>query len=224
MDASYVMGLDLGQTGDPTGFAVLEWPATDDPKPEAEYHLRHLHRFTPGTSYQAIIESVAERTVAPPLKGSPIVVDVTAVGRQIVDRLYKSLTRVVPIVIGAGHTPQWVEWIGQMVPKKELVTGLQLALQSRRLKVAPDLPDTDLLTRELSNFRLQRVSINETDAAEWRVNRNDDLVFAVALACWHADQYPPRKPLPPRPPPEPRDPLERLFGRDRHKAHRLFGR
>jgi hypothetical protein len=221
---SYVMGLDLGQPGEPTGFAVLEWPATDDPKPEMEYHLRHLERFQPGTQYQTIIESVAERTDKPPLTGSPIVVDVTAVGRQIVDRLYKSLKRVQPIVIGAGHTPQWVERIGQMVPKKELVTGLQLALQSRRLKVAPDLPDTELLAKELSNFRLQRVSISEADAAEWRVNRNDDLVFAVALACWHADQYPPRKPLPLRPPPEPRDWRSRLFGGRSVATNRLFGR
>ena len=55
MDASYVMGLDLGPPGEPTGFAVLEWPATDDPTPESEYHLRHLERFQPGTSYQAIV-------------------------------------------------------------------------------------------------------------------------------------------------------------------------
>ncbi len=224
MDASYVMGLDLGQPGEPTGFAVLEWPATDDPKPEMEYHLRHLERFQPGTQYQAIIESVAERTDEPPLKGSPIILDVTAVGRQIVDRMYKSLKRVLPIVIGAGHVPQWVERIGEMVPKKELVTGLQLALQSRRLKVAPDLPDADLLASELSNFRLQKVSINEADAAEWRVNRNDDLVFALALACWHADQHVPHKPMPPSPPPEPRNPMDILFGRSRHKAYRLFGR
>ena len=97
-------------------------------------------------------------------------------------------------------TTQWVEWVGQSVPKKELVTALQLALQARRLKVAPDLPDAEVLSAELSAFRLRKVSINETDAAEWRVGRNDDLVFAVALACWFADQYPPQPPAPPRPP------------------------
>ena len=70
------------------------------------------------------------------------------------------------------------------MPKKELVTALQLALQTRRLKVATDLEDADLLVSELAAFRLRRVSINEAEAAEWRVNRNDDLVFAVALACW----------------------------------------
>jgi len=132
MPASYVMGLDLGPPGEPTGFAVLEWPATDDPKPEMAYHLRHLERFPPGASYPAIVETVAERTTAPPLKGSPVVVDITAVGRGVVDRLYQTNARILPIVMRAGQTVQWVDWVGQMVPKKELVTALQLALQTRR--------------------------------------------------------------------------------------------
>ena len=42
MDASYVMGLDLGPPGEPTGFAVLEWPATDDPTPEIRVPLAPL--------------------------------------------------------------------------------------------------------------------------------------------------------------------------------------
>ena len=225
VDASYVMGLDLGQPGEPTGFAVLEWPATDDPNPEMAYHLRHLQRFPPGASFQTILDAVADRAGQPPLKGAPVVVDVTAVGHQIVSRLHKTIQRAYPVVIGAGHTAQWVEHIGRMVPKKELVTALQLALQARRLKVAPDLPDADLLTSELAAFRLRKVTLAETEAPEWRVGSNDDLVFAVALACWWADQYPPRKPLPPEPPVERRKPSERLFGpRLPWIGNHLFGR
>jgi hypothetical protein len=222
MDASYVMGLDLGPPGEPTAFAVLEWPATDEPKPENAYHLRHLERFLPNTSYPTIMEAVAMRTDTPPLCAAPLVVDVTAVGRQVIDRLYKLKPRIFPILMTAGQTTHWVEWVGQSVPKKELVSALQLALQTRRLKVAPQLPDASLLETELSAFRLRRVSISEVNAPEWRVGRYDDLVFAVALACWHADRHPPQKPLSVRPRLERRNAVERLFGRRTPPNEPLF--
>jgi hypothetical protein len=224
MDASYVMALDLGPPGDATGFAVLEWPATDDPTPESEYRLRHVERFPPGTSYPAIVDAVSERLSSPPLNGFPLVVDATAVGRQVIDRLEQCIQRVVPIVIGACHTVQWVDWVGQAVPKKELVTALQLALQARRLKVAPGIAHSDLLVGELAAFRLRKVAVSEADLAEWRVGRNDDLVFAVALACWHADLHPPRRPSPPQPPIEPKDFRTRLFARRAKVRNRLFPR
>jgi hypothetical protein len=222
MDASYVMGLDLGPPGEPTGFAALEWPATNNPTPQSEYHLRHLERFPPGTPYPTIMDAVADRTSQPTLKSAPLVVDVTAVGRAVVNRVYAIHPRIIPVAIGAGLTTTWVEFVGQSVPKKELVTALQMALQTRRLKIAPGLPDAEVLSAELSAFRLRKVSINEADAAEWRVGRYDDLVFAVALACWFADQYPPLPPEPPRPPVEARRRSD-LMNRDRSKTRaRLF--
>jgi hypothetical protein len=221
--ASYVMGLDLGQAGEPTGFAVLEWPATDVPTPDRPYHLRHLERFAPGVPYETIFATVAERASQPPLKGSPLVVDVTAVGTPVVDLLHKTLKRVIPIVMGAGHSFRWIDWMGQSVPKNEFVSRLQLAFQSRRLKIATNLADADVLQAELSAFRLRKVPLADTLDTEWRVGRNDDLVFAVALVCWHADQYPPRKPLPPSPPRQPRNPIERLMSRRPNARRRLFG-
>jgi hypothetical protein len=186
----YFLGLDLGPPGDSTGFAILERPATETPPPEPEYRVRYLERFPPGTSYPAIIEAVVGRAARAPLEGSNIVVDCTAVGKAVIDRLRAANLSLTPVVISAGLTVQQTEHGGFLVPKKDLVTGLQLALQARRLKVAPGLPDADQLGIELSAFRLRRVALGETESTEWRVGRYDDLVFAVALACWHADRYP----------------------------------
>jgi hypothetical protein len=79
---------------------------------------------------------------------------------------------------------------GDHVPKKELVTCLQLLLQQHRLAVASGLPDAEVLLRELQNFRVKiTLAANETFGA-WREGDHDDLVLAVAQACWHASRHP----------------------------------
>jgi hypothetical protein len=197
MRTRYVMGLDFGGAGEPTGFAVMEEPAveesqTGEPLTEPEYHFRHVQRFPPGTSYHQIIDDVLDAADQPPLQKSPVVVDLTAVGRGVLDRLRRGKVPVVPTWVTAGHAVQKVEHGGWQVPKKELVTAVQMALQTRRLKIAPEMSDADLLVRELGGFRLSRVSTSDVDA-EWRVGRHDDLVFAVALTCWYADRHPNRR-------------------------------
>jgi hypothetical protein len=200
MSDSYVMGLDLGPPGEPTGLAVLEVPPIEaaagaGPPADPKYHLRHIERFEPGAGYHAIVAAVAARA-APPLQKAPVVVDCTAVGRAVTDLLRhrKPAPHVVEVTVTAGQAAQRAERGGWLVPKKDLVTALQLALQARRLKVAPALAQADLLATELGGFRLRRVAVGEAEAAEWRVGRSDDLVFAVALACWYADRHPNRPP------------------------------
>jgi hypothetical protein len=126
-----------------------------------------------------------------------MIVDCTAVGQVVINRLRSAQPgrNVVAVEIGAGHSVQRVEGFGWIVPKKELVSALQMVLQSRRLKVAPNLPDADLLATELNNFRLRRISITDTAASEWREGKQDDLVFAVALTCWFAERFGPPRPF-----------------------------
>lgn len=77
------------------------------------------------------------------------------------------------------------------MPKRDLVTSLQLVLQGRRLKIPPDLAQAPLLTAELSAFRIRHVQLSDATAIEWRAGAHDDLVFAVALAVWFAEKHPP---------------------------------
>jgi hypothetical protein len=75
---------------------------------------------------------------------------------------------------------------GWLVPKKSLISSLQVLLQSRRLKVAPSLPDAQVLVQELELFRM-KVTLSETDAEQWRERPHDDLVLAVAVAAWEGE-------------------------------------
>jgi hypothetical protein len=191
-EISYLAGLDLGQASDFTALAILErcrptdWadPSTT-PKKERTFAVRHLERFSLGTPYPTICDRLVALFAQPPLSGATLVVDQTGVGRAVIDMICRARPRATirPITITAGHTavPDGPGW---HVPKKELVSTLQVLVQSRRLQVARMLPMASVLVKELETFRVKiTVSANETFES-WRERDHDDLVLAVAMAAW----------------------------------------
>jgi hypothetical protein len=53
------------------------------------------------------------------------------------------------------------------------------------LKIAKDLEFAPILERELINFSVRHSAGAEDMATLWRENDHDDLVFALALACFY---------------------------------------
>jgi hypothetical protein len=187
----YFIGLDLGQTADPSAAAVLQ---RQPPEAKPSYHVRLMKRFPLGTPYTSIVTDMVKLCNTAPFKDAcQLVVDQTGVGRPVVDmfRAAASMPRVVPVTITGGHTATFREEDRSFhVPKKDLVGCLQVLLQARRLLVAADLRDAELLVKELGNFRVKiTAAANETFGA-WREGQHDDLVLAVALAAWLADRAP----------------------------------
>jgi hypothetical protein len=78
------------------------------------------------------------------------------------------------------------------VPKRDLVSGVQVALQSRTLKIASELSEAETLARELQNFTVKITDSANDVYGAWRVGTHDDLVLAVALAVWKAGTHKPR--------------------------------
>jgi len=184
----YALALDLGQAADFTALAVVERDASD-PRSLA---VRHLARFPPGTPYATIGATVAATVRDGGLGRPPLVADLTAVGPGLLPSLRAAVRPawVVPVLLTAGPTPAAVADGLKRVPKRDLVTTLQLLLQERRLRVAPALPEANLLAREMTAFRA-KVSLAETDALDWRERPADDLVLAVALGTWWLARPPP---------------------------------
>lgn len=205
-DTRLFLGLDLGQAQDYTALAVVE-RTTHAGRPR-EHAVRHLKRWPLGTPYPAIVAEVAalvRRVNASrarprlevfdgfdlPLPVGTLAVDATGVGRPVVDLLRQAgmPCRLQAVTITAGHAATAGPG-GVNVPKKELVSVLQVLLQSRRLKVAAGLPDAATLVRELTTFHTKiTLAGNETFGA-WREGAHDDLVLAVALAAWFAEHEP----------------------------------
>ncbi len=197
--STFALGLDLGQAADPTAIAVVERVQEPIPPPDGigadliqqleppRYECRYLESVALQTPYPAIVVRVANLLATPPLKGHcKLVLDATGCGRPVAD-MFRSLNPANVIITGGIDVERrdWDTAAGFWhVSKLVLVSRLQAMLNSKELRIAADLPEASLLVAELQNFR---ATISESGIATFgaRVGRHDDLVLALALACWH---------------------------------------
>jgi hypothetical protein len=194
---THYLGLDLAQAGEFTACAVLERPDTEGPQPN--YALRYLQRFTFGTPFKEIVQNAGQLVAKLPTEDDypSLAMDLTGVGRPVLELFRQAgmRTRIIPVCITAGQQATIHEDGTRLIPKIELVSCLQVLLQNRRVRVARGLSAVSMLTRELQNFRMKVPLTNSNDLAAWREGQHDDLVFAVALACWMAEREPPWGPI-----------------------------
>jgi len=185
-------GLDLGQAQEFSAFAIVEkttGPEKDvKGRPIGRFAVRHLNRFPVGTPYTEIGSRLAGMFAAPPLVDSSLAVDITMVGKPILELLRRAKinAHIQAVAVTAGLHASWGSGV-QAVPKRELVGQLQALLQTRRLQVAESLPDAKALVEELLNFKMKPPTLQD-DMLDWRDRPHDDLVFSVAIAVWEAER------------------------------------
>jgi hypothetical protein len=189
---TYVAGVSLGQANEATGFAVLERRCRQGESGDtgdATYAVRHLVRYPPGTPYATIVEAMKGVFAEPPLKGTPLIIDQTAVGRNVYDLFLHGHTGASAwgLAVTAGHGAGKDDRGGDLVPTKDLVGVMQVLLQGKRLKVAQELAMSTTLAEELQQFRMKTVPLTD-DVVEWRERPHDDLVPAVAMAAWQGER------------------------------------
>lgn len=198
----FILGCDLGQAQDYTAIAAIEIvlpdPDRGDSRKKREYHIRHLERVELGTRYPRIIERVDGLLHTPPLNPrTPLVVDKTGVGAAVVDMFNDAGMKPIAITITGGDEVIWDPDNPKAprhikVPKRELVGTLVALFQSDRLRIAEELEHAQTLVNELLNFRVKVDLRTSHDSYEgWRESIHDDLVLAVALACWYAENQRP---------------------------------
>ena len=187
--ANFYLGLDLGQAADYTALCLAERVDNADNRVKCQYHMRHLQRFRLGTSYPDIVAEVARMMHTEPLQqDGQLVVDQTGVGRPVVDLLRQAKLYCVAVTITGGDVVSH-EGGDYRVPKRELVSTLQVLLQGGRLKFAEGLPEVATLVRELMAFQVKITDSANATFGSWREGSHDDLVLAVAMACWYGERY-----------------------------------
>lgn len=208
MPGEFFVGLDLGQTRDYTALVVVERvdfvPPVPPPhttprprgatiagthasirnsaaKPAKHYHVRLCDRPRLGTPYPEVVRRV--RAVVDAIDGSiDLVVDATGVGRPVIDLLEAARMYPIAVTLTGGDVASQTERAFR-VPKRDLVSTIEVLLQEGRLRIARAMKESSALVDELLGFRASvRSSGHDTYAAEGA--GHDDLVIALALACW----------------------------------------
>jgi hypothetical protein len=180
---TYLAALDLGQLADYSAWCVVE--RQGPPGGQAAYHVRDLHRWPLGTAYPAVVQDVVARLARPPLDATTkLVADATGCGLPVVDLLRPALgPRLAAVLITAGAEASRAGALWH-VPKQMLVAGVQVALQTGRLKIAAALPAAAALQQELASFQMKFTPAANVVYGTWREGQHDDLVLSVALAVW----------------------------------------
>jgi len=177
----FYLGLDLGQRRDPSTIAVVE--------KRGVIRVRHLERIPLGMPYPGVVERVREIMRHRELAGNcALAVDATGVGAPVVDMLRAARLGcdIAAVTITGGDRQRQNGSMRVSVPKRDLMAAVQVLLENDELKVARRLRELGALLRELTDVRSSagiggRVRLGADGCGE-----HDDLVIALALACWRA--------------------------------------
>ncbi|HEY7428593.1 MAG TPA: hypothetical protein VH682_30465 [Gemmataceae bacterium] len=200
----FIIGVDLGQAADYTALTVLERRvesiAASVRSQPANYRIRHLARFPLHTPYPEIVRQVhalletpeSPRSTVQPLRGCPLGVDQTGVGRAVCDlfREARLPAKLCPVTITAGQSVGY-EGGAYRVPKQDLVGVLQVLIQQKRLKWDTTTREGQLLYKECEHFRWTiNIKTGNLSYENWRDRDHDDLLLATSIACWLAERAP----------------------------------
>ncbi len=205
--ARWVVSCDLGQSIDPTAICVLEVRppaeecdaitrrdmerATAKQSPP-RIDVRHLERLPLRTSYVDVVAHVSALLRRPPLDRCrpQLVLDMTGVGRPVVDMFRRAGLAPVGVTITGGDGESQTPERDYRVAKLLLVSRLQAALHEGSLRISKELPDARTLATEMQDFR---ANISEAGFTRFgaREGKHDDLVLAVAIGAWWAGRREP---------------------------------
>lgn len=205
------VGVDLGQSRDPTTIAALERVRLIVPHyvaqqlvesgrrerleemrkelPRPEYNLRVLEPLPLGTPYPLQAEMLRGVLRRPRLlEADPAVwVDATGVGVAVYD-IFKQAQipnlRRVSITSAGAEGPNKIG--GHSVPKLSLVSRLQALMHTGALQVPEAMPYARTFRRELLDFRVS-YTVNGNATFNALEGKHDDTITAVALAIYGLD-------------------------------------
>jgi hypothetical protein len=201
----FYIGLDLGQAADFSALVVNEraesrqiimrkkpWqpePVDSGSRMMVRHRVRYIHRYPLGTSYPDIVASVARLMAQlPEMRDKPeLWIDATGVGRAVLNIFQEARLDPVGVAITAGAMAHRVSHSDIRIPKRELASLMQAALQTERVTIARDLAHSRTLEDELSNFRV-KLAAGGNESYEGRSGVHDDLVLALAIAVWAAEK------------------------------------
>ena len=188
----FYIGLDLGQRRDHSAIAVVERRDLLRAFREPTFQgllVRHLERVPLGTPYPRVVARMREIVRHDALRGQcALAVDGTGVGAPVVDMLRAAGLgcEMTAVTITGGEREHSLASGGWSVPKQDLIAGVQVLLEQGEFRIARKLRDAGPLVKELLDVRATPGRAGRMRLGADGGGEHDDLVIALALACWRA--------------------------------------
>lgn len=198
-ERDHILGLDLGQSSDPSALTVTEkrvpvWQGIGEVKRgKARYAVVWIDRYELGTPYPEVVRSVKDVKEAPQTgREPPLVLDATGLGGPVVDQFHEEGVYPVEITFTSGREATRDKRQGNPdafgVPKKDLATLVQSLLQSRRLEIAEELDGAGQLVTEMKSFRVKMTDSGHARFEHAQESDSDDVLLSLACALWYAER------------------------------------
>jgi hypothetical protein len=188
----FYVGLDLGQRQDHTAIALVERTGLERGGRGLKLGVRGVERVPLGTPYPKVVERAWEIVNDADVRGRCcLVVDGTGVGAPVMDMLRAARLgcEICEVTITGGERAQQGFVGGRerwSVPKRDLISGVQVLLERGDLRIARRCQEAGALVKELMDVRATTKQNGRVRMGADACGEHDDLVIAVALACWRA--------------------------------------
>jgi len=181
----YIFGLDLGQQNDYTVLCAIE---TNLKNGELSYNLPFIYRFSLKVPYPNIVKSITTFITSQlELKEDYVlIIDYTGVGRPVVDSFKNNNLRIVSVNITGGTKSSWPSRVEANVPKRDIVSSIQVVMQNKRLKIASNLPLLEAFKKEFLGFKA-KISSSGHDSYSAISGTHDDIVMSLGIALWYGE-------------------------------------
>ncbi len=184
----FFLGMDLGQQRDHTAIVVVERLGQSK-----LLVVRWVERIALGTPYVRVVERLKEIVRSGEFFGRVrVAVDGGSMGSPVMEMIGLAGLGcdVAAVVSTAGSKAKsgGLRGIGSWytVPKKDLLGEVLVRLEKRELRFAKDLPELGNLLKELKDMQMTVSAKDSVRMGADGSGQHDDLVIALALACWRA--------------------------------------
>jgi len=195
---NYILGLDLAKRSDFTAISILRRTAVFDARGQMERDKKgdilprfacvHLERHR-GMHYPDIVTRTMDLLGTPEVGERPILVlDQTGVGSPVYDMFRdKNVSNytIVGVTSTGGQTWSVVGPRQMNVSKVLMVSAMQVAFQSGRLKISPKLPLAEVVKKELISYRV-KITLSANEQYMARDSDHDDCVISLMLPIYLA--------------------------------------
>lgn len=185
---SFHLGLSIGLPHQRSGAVIVE--RVEERSGGPRFRVRWLEQWKHET-WEDLLRAVRRVLVRPPLQYLPptITINVTEGGLPLVDLCDRLLEdqMLLPVLIQPGRAVPDSEQRPLRVGERELLSAVQLVLQSDRLELA-DLPLTDALKEQIKLFGFDRAQTDPVTAAITAPGAQGHLAVALGVTLWTMQQ------------------------------------